>query len=172
MLTHHVVVERHRRKRRAIERRRRVARRRRQPVAEHVRHDDEVLRRIDRAAFGHHRFHVGVMAGVEGRHEHDVVACGAQRPVRLVGELRLPQRQPGLQHDVAELEHLVIRHSRVQACAITRNRPRARRRSRDPRRSRIRATATGCSRPRSPGRACRRYRARGKSRLPRRSTDR
>ena len=78
MLRDDVVVDRDVRKGRAIDRRRRVAGRRRQPVAEHVGDDDEVARGIDGAAGREHQLAVGVMAGVEGRDEDDVVARGVQ----------------------------------------------------------------------------------------------
>ena len=56
-------------------------------------------------------FHVGVVAGIPGRLDNDVVLLGIEGAVRLVGELRVPERRALLQHHIARIENLVVAHS-------------------------------------------------------------
>ena len=105
----------------AVERRRRVARRRREAVAEHVRDDDEILCRVERAALGDRPFEIGMLRAVGGRMDDDVRLRGIERAVGLVGEPRAAIGQPRLQDDVAGLEDLVIRHQPTVPSAARRS---------------------------------------------------
>src|SRR6266436_427056 len=94
----------------AIERRRCVARRRGEAVAELVRDDDEVLGRIERLAFADRPFEIVMLRSVGGRVDDDVRPRRVERAVGLVSEARPAVGQPRLQHDIANLEALVIGH--------------------------------------------------------------
>ena len=111
VLQAHVVVGRHLGEARLVVGRRRVAGRRRETVAQHVRHDDEVLPGVEGLVLADGPLHVGVVAGVPGRLDDDVVLLGVQRAVGLVSELGAPQGRSLLQHHVARVENLVVAHS-------------------------------------------------------------
>jgi len=104
----HIVGDCHAREAAAIVRRADIARRGRQAVPEHVRDDDEIPLRVERAARAYQPLSVVVLGAVGSRVDDHIAARSIEPAVCLVGELRIPQCQPGLQRYVAELENLVI----------------------------------------------------------------
>jgi hypothetical protein len=98
----------------AVERRRRVARRGGEPVAELVDDDDEIFARVERLAGRDLPFEIVMLGAVGGRVDDDIRLPRIERAVGLVGEAGIAIGQPGLQHDVARLEDLVVGH----ACAL------------------------------------------------------
>ena len=103
-----LVVESDVREARGVVRRRRVGRRAREPVAQHVRDDDEVLGRIQGHAVSDQPLVVPVAAGVPGRVHDRVALVGVQLAVCLVRELGVAQRRAVLQRHIAEIEDLVV----------------------------------------------------------------
>ena len=112
LLHPHIVGHREMRVAPAVEGRRRVARRGGQPVAELVDDDDEIFGWIERPARRDQPFEVVMLRAVGGGVDDDVGFRGVERAVRLIGELGVAVGQPGLQHDIAGLEDLVIGHIR------------------------------------------------------------
>ena len=104
----HIVGHCHARKAAAIVRRTDIARRGRQAVAEHIRDDDEPALRVERAARADQPLGVAVLGAIGGRVDDHIAARGIEPAVGLVGELCVPQCEPGLQRYVTHLENLVI----------------------------------------------------------------
>ncbi len=96
---------------RPVPRRGGVARRGREPVAEHVRDDDEVLVRVEGLAGADQPLVLRVLAGVPRRVDDGVVLGRAQGPEGLEDELGRAQRLAALEHEVAEFEDLVFGHA-------------------------------------------------------------
>ena len=92
----------------AVVRRPDIARRGGQAVAEHVRDDDEIPFRVERAARADQPLRVVVLGAVRSRVDDHIAARAVEPAVCLVGELCIPQCQFGLQRYVPELEDLVI----------------------------------------------------------------
>ena len=108
MLLLDLVVESDVREARGVVRRRRIGRRAREPVAQHVRDDDEVLGRVQGHAVSDQPLVVPVAPRVPGRVHDRVALVGVQLAVCLVRELGVAQRRAVLQRHIAEIEDLVV----------------------------------------------------------------
>lgn len=86
----------------------RIAGRRRKSVAEHVRHDDEVLVRVKAAPGPNQPFILPVTTRVPGRIDDRVSLVFVQRAIRLIGQARIPQCLLRLEYDVSKLEDVVL----------------------------------------------------------------
>ena len=108
-----IVVGRYLREARLVVGLRRVAWRRRQPVAEHVRDDDEIFSRVERHALADQPFIVDVLAGIPGREDDDIVLLGVQLAEGFVGKFGVAQRRPALQDKIAQRIDFIVRHQAV-----------------------------------------------------------
>src|SRR5215207_2581881 len=113
-----LVVEGDVREARLVVRRRSVARRAREPVAEHVRDDDEVLGGVEGHALADQPLVVPVATRVP-RWVHDRIGLvGIEVAVGLVGELRVAQRRTALEHHVPQVKGLVVLHELVHRAKL------------------------------------------------------
>ena len=121
----HIVGDVKRRKRRHAVRRRRVVRRTGQPVAELVRKDDEVARRVQRQPLADIVRQTAAGAGKHDRKQDGVVLRIVQFAVRRVGQFAARQRAAALQLKVAQVKNLeravVLRRVKVvvQHCGLS-----------------------------------------------------
>ena len=109
-----LVIERDRRKARAVIGGRGVRRGGRQTIAQHVRDDDEHRGGIEDTPRADEPLVVGVPAGIPGRVDDDVGLVGVERPVGLVGQPGITQRESALQGEVAECEVFGVLRCRHQ----------------------------------------------------------
>ena len=93
----------------AIVRGRRVRRRRGVAVAEHVRHHDEILRRVERLAVADQVLDVEMRTDEPGREDDDVVLARAERAVGGVGDPGPGQRDAAIEGEIAEFEVMDFR---------------------------------------------------------------
>jgi hypothetical protein len=85
-----------------------IARRGGETIAEHIGDDDQITLGVERATRPDQPLGIGVLGAVGGRIDDDIAPRLVEPTIGLVGELRVPQSQPGLQRHVAELEDFVI----------------------------------------------------------------
>ena len=101
----------------AVRGRRRIGGRRRKAIAELVGYDDEVTRRVQRAAGPDQPFNIGMLRA-EWRHQQDDVgAFRIKRAIGLVGQARAAKGAAGVQHDVACLVNLIVQSRSLFVCA-------------------------------------------------------
>ncbi len=88
---------------------RRVGRAGGQAVGEHVGRDDEPPCWVQHAVRSDQPLLVGMLGGVAGRVQHDIVAGRGERPVALPAQERVRQQRARLQRQVAEFEPARVR---------------------------------------------------------------